>query len=86
MNLNDRVYIEVKMYPLRKYRDGWKRRQIGIKNNVDKLRQYVAHQESLPSVHKRTPVLAMWFRRRGAKNWQANSSENLFISDDLNEF
>lgn len=86
LNLNDRVYVEVKMFPLRKYGDnGWKRRQLNMKYNVDKLKQYVAHQESLPSVLKRTPVLAMWFRKRGTKNVQENSSGSLFISNELNE-
>lgn len=67
LNLNDRVFVEVKMYSLRNYRQGWKRRQEGIKYTVDKLKQYVAHQKSNSSAKVRYPILAIWFRKRRTK-------------------
>jgi hypothetical protein len=85
LNLNDRVFIEVKIYSLRNYGQGWKRRQQSIEHNVDKLKQYVAHQKSNSSVRVRHPILAIWFRKLGAKK-DADKSytlEDRFITEDL---
>lgn len=87
LNLNDRVFVEVKMYPLRDYGRGWKRRQSSIEYNVDKLKQYVARQKSNSSVHVRYPILAIWFRKRRSKKHTTKSllMKNRFISDSLEE-
>ena len=87
LNLNDRVFVEVKMYSLRNYRQGWKRRQEGIKYTVDKLKQYVAHQKSNSSAKVRYPILAIWFRKRRTKKDASKpySIQNCFITKDLEE-
>jgi hypothetical protein len=87
LNLNDRVFVEVKMYPLRDYGRGWKRRQSSIEYYVNKLKQYVAHQKSNSSILVRHPVLAIWFRKRRSKKGTTKSllMKNRFISDSLEE-
>jgi hypothetical protein len=85
LNLHDRVFVEVKMYPLRDYKSGWKRKQQGIKYTVDKLTKYVAHQKANSSVLLRYPILALWFyKKERGKNKASENHETLFISDELN--
>jgi hypothetical protein len=64
LNLNERLFIEVKMYPLRKYRDGWTRRKNSIRYNVRRLEEYVKHTKATTPFRVRKPVLALWFRKR----------------------
>lgn len=80
MNLRDRVFVEVKIYPLREYKEGWKRRQAGIEYTVDKLKQYVDYQKKNSRNLVRQPVLAIWFRKRGEK-----PNNRLFIGESLEE-
>ena len=82
LNLNDRLFIEVKLYHLRDYRQGWKRRQEVIEYTVDKLKQYVAYQKSISGVHVREPILAVWFRKRKLAG-NTNSGDKYFLNDDL---
>jgi len=64
LNLNDRLFIEVKMYPLRRYQEGWERREKGILYNIQRLEDYVKHTKAETSFRVRKPVLALWFRKR----------------------
>jgi hypothetical protein len=86
LNLNDRLFVEVKMYSLRDYREGWKRRQEIIRYTMDKLKQYVTHQKSSSSVKVRIPILAIWFRKPKSKSSVAilDTKDN-FITEELEE-
>jgi len=64
LNLNDRLFIEIKMYPLREYSRGWERKRSNIRYNVERLKQYVRHAKAKTPVRVRKPVLALWFRKR----------------------
>jgi hypothetical protein len=84
LNLNDRVFVEVKMYSLRNYGQGWKRRQKNIQYTVDKLKQYVTHQKSNSSVLVRFPILAIWFKKRRSKSGAVEFDlEDNLITEDL---
>jgi len=76
LNLNDRLFVEVKIYPLRKYGKGWKRRKQNIAYCVNKLEKYVAQVRSSSSVLVRKPVLALWF-------WKDTHGRNLPVKDRL---
>lgn len=79
LNLGDRVFVEVKMYPLREYNSGWKRKQEGIEYTVGKLKQYVAYEKKNSRNLVRQPVIAVWFRHR-----RGELGNQPFISDSLN--
>jgi hypothetical protein len=85
LNLNDRVFVEVKKYALRDYGKGWKRRQQSIGYNVEKLKQYVAHTKATSSGHVRTPVLAIWFMKSESKKdkRKPTQTEDKLINEDL---
>ena len=68
LNLNNRLFVEVKMYPLRSYSSGWERKKVGIEYNVKKLEKYVRYTKSKTSIHVRKPILALWFRKRDRAN------------------
>jgi hypothetical protein len=69
INLRDRLFVEVRMYELRKYGDkGWGSRKEGIAYHVKKLEKYIAEvRKSTPSIKERIPVLALWFWKREEK-------------------
>jgi hypothetical protein len=78
LNLNDRLFIEARMYEPRKYGGkGWKTRKEGISYHVRKLEQYAAEvRKSTPSVKERKPVLALWF-------WKNERKKRYPIKDKL---
>lgn len=67
LNLRDRVFVEVKIYPLRKFSKGWKKKQENIEDTVNKLLQYVDYQKNNSKLLLRHPALAIWFRKKGEK-------------------
>ena len=67
LNLHDRVFLEVKMYQLRAYKQGWKRKQLVIKYTVDKLKKYVAHQKANSRVLLRYPVMAIGLYKKESR-------------------
>jgi len=81
LNLNDRLFIEVKMYPLRKYSQGWERKRNNIRYNVERLERYVKHAKANTPLRVRKPVLALWFRKRD-KRMELPIEETL-VPDDL---
>ena len=85
LNLNNRVFVEVKMYGLSDYRRGWEKRQQNIEYTADKLRQYVAYQRSTSSVLVRHPILAIWFKKRENSTGRSSSysKNDFFLSEDL---
>ena len=80
LNLNDRLFIEVKMYTLRTYQEGWDRRKRSISYNVKKLEQYVKHTKAKTSIRVRKPVLAIWFKKRD-RNMRLPLEETLIPKD-----
>jgi len=81
LNLNGRLFVEVKMYPLRHYTIGWARRKDGIGYNVWKLEKYVKHTKANTSNLVRRPVLALWFRKHDRD--MKLPLEDTLIPDDL---
>jgi len=83
INLNDRLFVEVKMYPLRKYGKGWKRKMQNIVYHIKKLEEFKVEVESTSSVRVRVPVLALWFWKNERE--QTFPFEAKLIGDELRE-
>lgn len=83
LNLNGRLFVEVKTYPLRRYREGWTRRKNGIRANVSRLQGYVRHTRANTPFKVRKPVLALWFKKRD-RDMSLPLGDTL-IPDDLQE-
>jgi hypothetical protein len=83
LNLNNHLFIEVKIYPLRNYQKGWASRQDRIEYTVNKLKQYVAHQKQNSRAHVREPVLAIWFKKRIPED--NRNEDRHFVSSELIE-
>jgi hypothetical protein len=85
LNLDDRVFVEVKRYALRDYGKGWEKKRESIRYYVGKLEQYVAHTRATSSVHVRIPVLAIWFMKRESKKDKRKPTqiEDKLINEDL---
>jgi len=81
LNLNDRLFVEIKMYTLRKYDEGWDRRKDSIRYYVTKLEKYVNYAKLKTSFRVRRPVLGLWFRKRD--RMMELPIEALLIPDDL---
>lgn len=80
LNFNDRLFVEVKMYGLREYGEGWDRRKRNISHTAKKLEKYVRHTRAKTSYRVRKPILAIWFRRRD-RNMQLSFEETLIPPD-----
>ena len=61
INLNDRLFVEVKIYPLGKYSNGWKAKLRNIEYTIGKLEEYKTEVESRTGILVRIPILALWF-------------------------
>ena len=83
INLNDRLFVEVRMYPLRKYGKGWKRKKQDIAYHVEKLEDYIIEVQSKTSILVRKPVLALWFWKNEEK--QEFPIETKLIDNELRE-
>lgn len=83
INLNDLVFVEVKMYPLRKYGKGWRKKSQNVAYHVRKLEGYKAEVESRTSALVRLPILALWFWKN--EEIRTFPLEARLIDDDLNK-
>ena len=83
LNLNDRLFIEVKMWNLRKYGKGWNSRKEWIEYYADKLENYVQDVAAHKSVHVRRPILALWFWKNPKR--RITSFEDKLIHQDLED-
>lgn len=83
LNLNDRLFIEVKIWTLRKYDKGWASRKKAIAYYADKLEEYVTDTKARTSFKVRCPILAIWFWKNPKR--KILSFDEKLIHPDLQE-